>query len=81
MRRRTQEVTDIYDERETSPSTQSRTLIKYFALTAFFSFKMVFTTMKKKKSFKTFAKRLKAKKQKKQTQNNFFLTLWETLDL
>lgn len=47
MRRQTQEVTDIYDERETSSSTQSSTLIKYFALTTFFSFKMVLTTIKK----------------------------------
>lgn len=73
MRRRTQEVTDIYDERETSPSTQSCTLIKYFALTAFFSFKMVFTTIKKKKVSKL-CKKAQSKK-KKITQQLLFESL------
>lgn len=76
MRRRTQEVTDIYDERETSPSTQSSMLIKYFALTTFFSFKMGFHHNKKKVS--KLCKKAQSKKKKK---CSFFLSLWETLDL
>lgn len=70
MRRRTQEVTDIYDERDTSPSTQSSTLIKYFAL---LSSHLKWFSPQLKKKFQNFAKRLKAKRKKKM--NNFFLTL------
>lgn len=74
MRRRTQEVTDIYDEWETSPSTQSSTLIKYFALTTFFWFKMGFHH--NKKSFKTLQKGSKQKKKKKSSFFWVFEKLW-----